>query len=286
MHPSLEKLKLYIENKLDAISAADIGGHIETCEFCQEFCDDYRLFLNSLNAARSESLPQKARAIADRLFDSARNAFIIPLKIMTTEPAVACNDILLAADGEEKGLAAVTNLATLYSEDPEIVLRLMRDMEQGNDYLQLISDETNLISQVLVSIPELGREYLTDNTGRADLDKSDIIDYKSLKWQVKLPKAQFDFRPLDYDPEKVEYQNQYILETEHNDKIKIEFVGKSMGKQIAVSILQIDGSTDYGPVKIVISQHNESHAYEAAPKKSLIFHISDSADAINIRLFD
>jgi Fe-S oxidoreductase len=283
VHPSAKELRWFVEDRLDKSSAERVREHIGECEFCREFCDSYRLFVDSVSTAAGEAIPTKAIQLADRLYKDALAGKIISLEPLLSE--VSAPPFRLAADGEEEFVPHVQNLTTLCSENPEIILRVMRDLDKGQDYLQLISDDPALSTRVMVQIPELKWEFITDDNGQATLESSLPDTPEKLSWQIKMPEAVFSLEPLVYDPDKTEYTEDIILETERKDKIKVTFEGKTEGKQIMIRILELDGRTDFDRVKVSISQHNVSMFKDVRRNELLFFDLIDANNEINIRLF-
>ncbi|MEE9442392.1 MAG: hypothetical protein V3V99_06970 [candidate division Zixibacteria bacterium] len=282
MHPDKEKLSLYVEGRLGDTDSDLIAKHLTQCEFCCEFCDNYVLLSKSMELSETENLPPEALDLADRLFKHSIKSNIIELKLLGSSYGRVNH---LAADGNEIKRERTKNIATLYSQDPEVVLRVMHDSKQKHDYLQLISDDINLVSRVMIQLPELGHEFITDENGYADARDTVLRDCDKLKWQIKMPDAIFNLEPLVYDPEKVEYQEGTIFETEKHDKIRITFQGKTVGKQITLQILELEGSSDFDTIKVVVSQGKATKIIDAGPDEAVTFDISDPANPINIRLF-
>lgn len=284
MHPSAKELRRFIENRLDEPSAGRVREHLGECEFCREFCENQRLFLDSVSRAAGEAIPIKALQLADRLYHETLQGRIVRLAQLT-EGDIKGAMPPLAADGDKEFAPHVQNLTTLCSESPEIILRVMRDLDKGEDYLQLISDDPALSVRVMVQIPELKREFITDDNGQATLESGLPDAPEKLTWQIKMPEAVFSLEPLVYDPDKTEYAEDIILETERKDKIKVTFEGKTEGKQISIRILQLDGRTDFGPVKVSVSQQNVSVFKDVKRNELLSFDLINANDKINIRLF-
>ncbi len=283
MHPSGKELKRFIENRLDELSARRIKEHLKQCEFCREFVENYRLFGQSLDDAAEESIPPEALQLADRLYSDALAGRIIslePLFSKASEPKLH-----LAADGEKEFRPRVQNLTTLYSENPEVIMRVMRDLDSGEDYLQLISDDPAFSAHVMVQVPELKRELITDDSGQAMLESGFLEVPEKLTWQIKMPEAVFSLEPLVYDPNKTEYAKDIVLETERQDKIKVTFEGKTEGKQISIRILELDGKTDFGQVKVSVSQRHASAFKDIKRDESLSFDLVDTKDVIKVRLY-
>jgi hypothetical protein len=285
MHPTKADLKSFVENQLsDEHARETITAHLKLCEFCREFCEDYRLLTDSLNSAASVELLPRALKLAERLHRQASTGRIISLVPLSTE--VIPPPTLMAADSEPGFTPDVVCLATLYSEAPELILRLMRDRRQGSDYLQLIGSDAALVSNVLIEAPTRNRQFLTDQSGRVPLDAGALDDLQAEKWQIKMPEADFQLTPLVYDSERVEYASDVLLETDKNDQIKVTFAGKTEGKEITIQILKLNGSTDFKQVRVSLSQDNAGEVKTAAGDRRVTFAINDRTSTIGIRLFE
>ena len=282
VHPERKKLREFLAGQLGQPEMEIINRHLAGCEFCQEFCENYHLFKDSLEKVKNEEVPPSGRELADQLFRQAIRGSIVPL--VPLSPTETRSGLLLAADGEQEQPPGPQNLTTLYADDPEMVLRVMRDPESG-DYLQLISEDISLVSGVMVELPELGREFITDQSGHAILDDIPTDQYDKLKWQIRMPEAVFNLEPLTYDPERVQYSQETILESEHQDKIQVVFEGKTEGKQIILRVLELDGKPEFGSIKVVISQEKSTKSFATRPDETITFEIAEPGNAINIRIF-
>jgi len=283
MHPSQEQLRLYVENRCNALESEIIKNHLAECSDCHSFCENYRDQIDSIDEYSDDVLPKEAEDLANRLYFEALRCSPIPLSLMRSEEFES--GLALAADGESEPEQHIHSIATLYSDDPEIVLRIMRDPEQGFDYMQLICDNDKLVSGAMVQIPELEREILTDDHGYAKLDSMVSDDFMKLKWQIKLPDAVFHLDPLIYDPEQVLYSQETILTSDKNDRIKVKFEGKTEGKQISISILELNGKSDFENIKVIISQKDSSRIKAITVPEDISFKLTNTTDHIIIRLF-
>ena len=84
MHPQKNELKSFVEGTLDVFSSNEVGKHIETCELCGEFCEDYRILVDSMAKARLEDVPPNALELADRLYNDALRANAIELSVLSS----------------------------------------------------------------------------------------------------------------------------------------------------------------------------------------------------------
>lgn len=283
MHPSRRILKGLVELRLDEAEARSIGEHIQECELCQEFCDYYRSLVESIRAEEQAPLSDKASDLAKELFLDSAAERIIPLATLTA--STAGRDYRIAADSSTGQPKHDFSLATLFSEDPDVVLRVMHDPEQKQDYLHLVSEDDSLTSGVLVQLPDLGAEFITDQSGHANIGTQPLGDYDKLRWQIRMPDAVFSLEPLQYDRDSVESSKEITLQSESQDEIQIRFETTPASKQISIKILRLAGRTDYGNLKVAVSQRRSSSMAEIAPEKVITFSITDPDDIISIRLF-
>lgn len=283
IHPTREKLIAFIDGRLDEPETGKLSSHLEDCEFCREFIDDYRLLQQSLATAEQEVLPGAVEELTRRLYRESLLGCVVslePLRVDSDEQTMP-----LAADRKPEEPLSSDSGITLYSEDPEIILRLMSGPRPDDNYVQLISDDSELVAHVLVQAPQLGREFLTDARGRADLGAAPLELTDDIKWQIKMPDAVFDLEPLVYDPDKPEHSEQVTLETDRQDKLEVTFERLTEGKRITLRLIELDGKTDFGEVKVVVATEHASHLDQMGIGSSATFVLDDAEATVNIRLF-
>jgi len=283
MHPNRDILKRYAALQMNESGIADVEKHLENCELCREFCDYYKSLVDSMKVEASAVLSQEAIDLRVRLFSDSVSLKIINLAPLT-KPAVQ-SEHRIAADTPEKAPKYDFSLATLCSENPEAVLRLMHDPESGKDYLHLISDDERLSSGALVCVPEVGAEFLTDQSGRALIDRELPGDYNQLHWQIRIPDAVFALEPLKHDLDSPESCREIKLQTALDDEVAVKLEGTHTSLQIAIRIVKLAGKTDFGHLKVVVSQKTSTSLAEALPERSTLFNLTDPDDAIAIRLY-
>jgi len=285
VHPSRPELYEFALRGPAVDGLTRIAEHVAGCEECRAVVDAHRRLLAFERAAENETLPDRAHDLADQLFSAALRGAAIELRPLAIERPPE-DQWQLAADGEPRPGPAIQNLATFYSENPELVLQVMRDSTAGADYVQVVADNQEDAAHLMVRLPDLDREFVTDATGRAELEGVDLHDVGSLKWQLKMPDAVFSLEPLTFDPNHIEYEEQVTLESERNDRIRISLQGKPDSKLIRIEVLEIGGQTDFGSVRVAISQGSESEVSPARANRQVTFVLRDSGDAIEIRLFE
>ncbi len=282
MHPSVEDIRKYLIHALDGENARAIQEHVASCVFCRELIENMELLDESLLHSQTD-LPPKARQQEKNLYYNSLQGHVIDMNPLLDSHSPG--SFLLAADTDKESLSGVENISTLYSENPEIVLRVMRNYDRKQDYLQLIAEEKELFSYVMVRIPELGFECLTDDKGMAIIEGINLEKLEQLHWQVQMPDAVFSLEPMTYDPDKVEYAKEIELATDNDDRIQVRFEGKTEGKQVSIKILELDGKKEFGELKVALVQQGEIVGKDVSSNGSIIFKLNDTDAEIQIRLF-
>lgn len=282
MHPNREEIESYLNGVLGDSRRHEIERHLADCEFCREFAQNYREFLLELQDASLEPLPENFARLADEVFSRALQSRIIDLKQLISETSTR---VYLAADTESGENHSLVALGTFYSEVPEMVLKVMRDNSAGYDFIQLISEREWMTSNVLVRAPEINRETITGEDGRAVFDQPLPAKIDNLEWQLKFPDAIFHLEPLKYDPEKVEYEEEMTLETDRKDKIKVKFQGKTEGKQIEIAVLSLEGNPEFKGVKIAVSCEGKNQFKNVRSAETVSFEVKEPLEEIKIRLY-
>jgi len=259
-------------------------SHVDTCEFCRQLLEEVKLELDALEQAQEGALPLKAIQLRDMLFDRAVRGMTIGL-IPLTEHRITPGHALLAADGTRKRAPQVENVGEYYSANPEMVLRLMRSRPEDRLWVQLIAENPELTSHVLLRLPALGHEFLTDESGCADVPNIADNQLEQLKFEVKLPELNLSLDALQYDPEKSEYSAETILETGHRDRVRVTLEGKTEGHKLTLEFLELAGIDAADTVLAFAIQNDIVHKGTMSGTRAATFALSGTPKSLTIRLF-
>ncbi len=280
MHPLREELNRLAEG---LETAESIIVHVRDCEFCSTYCERFKMLLSSVESA--EVLDPSAIAdIAAGIFEATTSSKIIPLSRMIHDRLSAQR--LLAADGGRANEPSLQNLSTWYSQEQDIVVRVMRDTRRAVDFLQVIAPDESLMAHVLIESVDARLAYVTDNLGKVEFGMMQIEDIASVKWQIKLPEAVFRLDLLAYDPEHIKSETDTILVSPGGDKVSIKLQNKTEGKEILVRVLALDGNDRYQHARIAITSNSGSEIKAVTPKDAMKFALIDANTEIGIRIFD
>lgn len=283
IHPSRSELEAFSDKELVDVLAAPIAAHLATCEFCTEYVSSYESFRRGLDEISNSPLSATTERFLQSLDFQIRPGTIIALSVLP--PVWSVRESHLAADGRKEAHRDIISLATLYSENPEVVMKLMRDQREGSSFVQLIAESPELTANVLVCSTDHGIEIVTNDDGRAVLSDSLLTDPMSMHWQIRLPEVSFDLQPLIYDPEKPEYAGATILETDRGDRIRVTLIGKTVGKQIEIELLALDGQSDFSSAKIAFIADDRSELKDAGTGQRVLFSLPEKTASITLRIF-
>ena len=97
--------------------------------------------------------------------------------------------------------------------------------------------------------------------------------------------AVFNLEALTYDPNRVEYSSDTVLQTERNDRVSVTFEGLAAGKRITLRVLELEGRTDFDRVLVSVSPGNGSESAVVGPNQPVSFDFTEWGKSIAIRLY-
>lgn len=283
MHPSNDILKKLVELRLNVDEERSARDHIQSCELCQEFCDYYHSLVDSIKQEVDAPLTADASRLANALYTGTYEGKLITLSPLAKESGYQYHRI--AADSSSDHPNHDFSLATLFSENPDIILRIMRDPQEEHDYLHLVSEDESLVSGVLVQLPDLDTEFLTDQSGHAIIGTEPPGDYSELRWQIRMPHAVFLLEPLVEERDSVEFSKEITLQSESEDEVEVRFEKKGNAKQLIIRIIKLAGEAEFEHLKVAVSQKRSASLENVTSHSVVVFNVSDPEEKIMIRLF-
>ncbi len=284
IHPARKLLEALADNELSPTEGSgEVRGHLEVCEFCREYFEEYRAHSKAVRELMDAPLSERMTNFLSRLAREDRRGLVVNLSVLPVETVAPPK--YLAADSPTAERLENLSIATLYSENPEIILKMMRNQSDGSRYLQLIAESIELTANVLVCAPEIGAAIATDADGRATLPEAVTDNPSSLQWQVRLPDASFDLQPLIYAPDKIEYLRETVLESDRGDRIKVTFIAKTVGKQVEIELLQLDGQENFDRVRILLVEDRRFELQSLVTGQRVLFTLPERTSSINLRIF-
>jgi len=283
IHPGKEEYMHYLQGSLADQETVRLERHLAICEFCRELLENLTLQMNQDSDPGNGDIPSRVKELADRLYTQSLRGRLIHLRPLE-EPDIGPS-VLMAADGQMQDKRSIESLGTVYSDNPEIVLCLMRDNKLGQYYLQVVSDDPNLFENVLVEAPQIGQSVVTDKNGRADLHAIKTDSPSDLRWQIRMPEAVFELEEFTFDPDSTEYHRETILDSDQGDRIRVTLEGKGEGKQIELEILELDGNTDIGQMQVMVSLDDDLKTFHLHNQNKVVIDSSEQYQTMRIRLY-
>ena len=265
----------------------EIASHLATCAACREWVAGLEGWLEAAADSMAAGMPDAAASLSRHLHrEGAVAARIIPLIPMTIEAPTY--SAYLAADGEPDRLpeGSLEHRATLYAEDPELVLRIMRNPDTREESLHLISGDPGLSRNVLVHVVEPSLDFVTDAHGIARLGAEQLDDPASLQWQVRLPEATFTLSPLGTPGTAAEPERETEITAEGGNRIGVALERQAGGVLLRLRLIELGAREELDRVRLVISQGETVRRIVEAPvsEPCTVTGLSLSAP-IDIRIF-
>jgi hypothetical protein len=156
----------------------------------------------------------------------------------------------LAADGASAPTVGLMHRATLYSEDPEVILRVMHDPATARDVLQLVANDPAFTRHVFISYGEPPMDVVTDERGTAEITDKTIANPAALSWRLRLPDSTFTFKPLDAPRSPAET----VVDLPNGDRVALATLSDAAGLSLRLRPLRICGREEMATVRVVVCQ--------------------------------
>lgn len=159
-------------NRLDDTVRRDIQSHLEACPVCAGTLEFLRSFYEEYRSTRDVTSKGIDR-LMPLLFPSDN---IIPLHPFHYTPGPRQDDrytTVLAAMTNEKGGQRFHTVATLTSESQGTVVRMVYDRSEESFKLYVHSDDPQKREYAIISVPEIGTDFVTDKKGQVTFRTAD-----------------------------------------------------------------------------------------------------------------
>lgn len=225
-----------------------VAMHVTGCDECRE---EFLLMEEWLADTNTQTPGQPVRSqfeetVLRLLRRRTSNLSLTPMDM----PKESGAGYSLAADGVATPPAGLQHRATLYSEDPEVILRVMHDPVTGRDMLQLTANDSSLTKHVYVHLSDPPAEFLTDEWGRAEIPAQSLGDPASQSWRLQLPDASFMLKPL----EQSNAASETVIDLPDGDSVAVTFLADAKGLSLRVRPLRIHGQESIERVRVVVCQ--------------------------------
>lgn len=260
--------------------------HLRSCDFCREISENLALQLRIEKESEEIHLTPVLKLQAERIHNNIHRRFMrgLVIELVPLENPALPAPMQLAADSSGETTPKLENLATVYSENPEIVLKFMRDNEAKSCFLQVVSDQPDLFKHVLVEAPELDCSLVTDANGRAALGELDTAAIGSSRWNIRLPEAVFAMESLD--PDHTQSRVETVLETDQADRMRVALETKVVGSQIEIELLELRGSAKIGPARLVVELDDSTTLHRLGDNHTLIIDTGERFRTLKIRVYN
>lgn len=292
-HASRKEIIKLLDNMLADSQAKRLQDHIASCQFCAELYqnlqEEHGIHFEKSEVRISRKVAETAQKIyAGKLDDLYQKTNVLqPGLIIELKPLVLENvpkRPLLAADSQKEHAPEIEHFATAYSEEPEALVRLMRNNSLKKNFIQVVSADPKLFQNVLVESAELGCSVVTNDSGEADLPDVDLKNLSTARWSIRMPEAFFTLEPVEFDSDSMRGASEKILETQHGDKLRILLKSESGGVRIQIELLELHGNRDFESTRLAITLDNVTQLYQMSDRGAVIIQAGKSFRKLSIQV--
>lgn len=281
MHPSdLELIRFARKPVAERDPRDPVAVHLAGCGLCR---DELSLMEEWLADQKTQDSTTPLRSPFEEavLKLLQRPSSVIPLTILEMPQRTGVGHSL-AADGVALPQAGLQHRATLYSEEPEVILRIMHDPATQRDVLQLTANDPALSGHVFIRYGDPAVDVLTNERGIAEIPAKSIDDPTALSWRVQLPDASFTLKALDTP----QLPDETVIDLPDGDRIAVAVLSDTAGLSLRVRPVRIHGREQIGRFRAVVCQSGGRwQVVDTPPSGECVAANLSSDEPIEIRLY-
>jgi len=280
--PQIENTVMRILQKASVDSR--VHSHLKSCAFCRTRLND---MLNQSRSSDTQALREHPRLL--RLIDTLMNdqtpshvfiAFPIEKNWARQQLPSLAADTRVAS---QRGM--YINRGVLATADGDLLIRIIEHQGDGTTTLHLLSDAPEKVQHVLITIPNLGTEYFSDEGGKVYLGQVDLHKLDNLRIEVHTPHATFDLECLSPKIDEIVGRGEVEIKNPLEDRIQIEITPSGRHYTLKVLLEPLLQSNTGNRLRILVSRGTDRH-YVQAPKEGVaVFSGLDSLDELRIQVF-
>ncbi len=264
-----------------------IRAHLDGCEDCRVRFAEIEGWHIAVEGSMAEGFPRVAQSVADQIYRDAITASRVVLLSPMTMPQTH-EPVHLAADGqaETESVRPLEHRATMVSENPELVMRIMRDPASGEETLHLIGADPSVTRHVIIHVDDPPLDLVTDADGKALLTGTPMANPADARWEIRLPDATFALTRLEgmgIDPGG---EREVTLSSGPDNEMGITLTEGPDGLALRLRLLRVNGRNNIERARLVISQQDlGDRIIVSALNQPCVVSGLSAAQPIDIRIF-
>jgi len=261
--------------------------HLQQCDFCRDRFHWLTSYYQRFQEEYELSLTPNLRSVLGTQTDLAKQRTYIayPFVSERVPPLPPKGFPILKADSKTDD--PFENLGVLVTENQEVLVRVMRNTDTKEVTLHLIAESAEKYRNVLVRIPSLEGEYISDEHGRVSLGRVMLPSRDELFVEVQTPRATFELASLEFPQDQLVAQTEVVLTNEQNDSIRVEFIPADLRYTLKVHLLTLRQKEEKSHLRVmVVRRSNGQRWMKAAQKGVAVFQGLQQNGELRIQVFD
>ncbi|NOZ75240.1 MAG: hypothetical protein GXO90_07655 [FCB group bacterium] len=263
----------------------ETDDHLKNCSLCRNRIEIAKDFFRQMEMDLASSLSQREINLAESLESPIGKWIATPVQTMTPTLRPSVYAAASTIDLPKREIQRVGLLAT---PDKEILIRVLRYTSSGQVKLFLISKHKHKTELVLIKIPAIGFEGVTDKSGEVSIGKIDPSDWEMWQIEVQTASAIYTVTAMEDSEGRIRASRDVSLIPEVMDSITIECTREVQDSTLSVHVSKlISGVEDQNPVyRILVTRGDIMLKYQTTESSDVHFPGIPCQTGLQIRVFD
>ena len=196
-HPHIEALRRYTRNAstLPAAEILALERHLASCAFCTDIVREFQNFMEIRETVNTERVAEESRKLLEKIRTGrepiAQPVLMYPRKRENRAETVREKRPVLAAAGGETTTQEFSAVATLFSADERVMLRILLDHVSNEYAIYVLTEKHDDAAFLLLESPLSDIPLMTDDSGMCRIPVQRELLIESDVFRLHTPRASF-----------------------------------------------------------------------------------------------
>ncbi len=196
-HPHIEALRRYTRNAstLPAAEILALERHLASCAFCTDIVREFQKFMEIRETVNTERVAEESRKLLEKIRTGrepiAQPVLMYPRKRENRAETVREKRPVLAAAGGETTTQEFSAVATLFSADERVMLRILLDHVSNEYAIYVLTEKHDDAGFLLLESPLSDIPLMTDDSGMCRIPVQRELLIESDVFRLHSPRERF-----------------------------------------------------------------------------------------------
>lgn len=256
--------------------------HIARCTFCSDRYLDYKLRVLDVVPAENIQPSPTEKILTASLTKPGKSLFHIAYPFYAQARSfVTPYSTLAAANDRPIPKNSVESVGVLATVDRELMVRVLRHPQTNETELYLIAEDELRYRNVLVHVPSLAKNYISDDAGRVFLGNIPLVNMEDLTVEVQSPRATYNLT-VPEGPVAT------ILSHSSGQSIRVRCIPEQVDYRLKITLLKNKTLTEFEPssFRVMLKQADQKPQLSATRDRVSEFRSVVPGSTARLQLFD